>query len=740
MNAASLPRQDVLLLGVGHTHAHLLAMWRMRPLPDVRLTCVSLHPTATYSGMLSGVLAGQYEPGAMEIDLVRLCAAVGARLILGETEGLDVARQRLLMRGRPAVPFDLLSVGIGSIPSFDGVTVDDGAPVVAAKPMQTLLARLDERLAQATAARGGATLRVVVVGGGAAGVELALCLPHFVRRRAGANVSIDTTLISGRGDVLQDGLPTTAVRARAALRRHGVAMDDHRRVVRVSPTAVHCDDGPPLPADLVLWVTGAVADPLLRRLGLPTDDRGFLLTDATLRSTSGAQVFAVGDTGTIEHETLPKAGLHAVRHGPILWRNLPRALAGAALESYVPQRSFLKLLNTGDGGAIGEWRGISFQGRWAWHVKDHIDTSFVARYQDYTPAPMRREGPEPPSARQLRCSGCGGKVGANVLAGALARLDLPADPDVVAGLRERGDAAVLRVPSGNAVALTVDFFAAPLDDPYLTGRLAALNALSDALVVGAKPSAALAMVTLPAGPPAQQQELLYQLLAGGSDELRRLDVALVGGHTIEGQELVAGFTVLGGQRVWPPRGKSGARAGDRLILTKPLGTGVLLAAHMQGRCRAGWFTALVASMTAGNMPATACADEFGLTGITDVTGFGLAAHLMEMLVASNVAADLALAQVPLLPGAAVLLSEGLESTLAGANRTVESDIERPGSAAEPAYSALFDPQTCGGFLLSVPEGSAATVLAKLHRLGCDTAATIGAVVPVGSRRRRLRVL
>jgi selenide,water dikinase len=113
---------------------------------------------------------------------------------------------------------------------------------------------------------------------------------------------------------------------------------------------------------------------------------------------------------------------------------------------------------------------------------------------------------------------------------------------------------------------------------------------------------------------------------------------------------------------------------------------------------------------------------------------------MEMLVASDVAADLTLAQVPLLPGAAALLSEGLESTLAAANRAVESDIERPGSATAPAYLALFDPQTCGGFLLSVPDASADAALTRLHGLGCDTAATIGAVVAAGSGRRRLRVL
>src|SRR5262245_10072292 len=180
----NLPEHDVVLLGVGHTNAHVLRMWRMEPIRGARLTCVSDAPVATYSGMLPGVLAGQYEPEAMEIDLVRLCAAAGARLILGDVSGLDRGRRELLFADRPPLPFDVLSIGIGSVPTRDGLQSADET-LLPIKPMQTFLPRLKERVRASIASVKGRPLQVVVVGGGVGGVEIALCLPRRLEQLMG---------------------------------------------------------------------------------------------------------------------------------------------------------------------------------------------------------------------------------------------------------------------------------------------------------------------------------------------------------------------------------------------------------------------------------------------------------------------------------------------------------------------------------------------------------------------------
>jgi selenide, water dikinase len=387
--------RDVVLLGIGHTNAHVLRMWRMEPLKRARLTCVSDEAVATYSGMLPGVLAGQYPPERMEIDLVRLTAAAGADLIVDKVTGLDPVRQELLFDTRAPVRFDVLSVGIGSVPSWGGVHVANGDRIVTIKPMQTLLSRLEDRLRAAATERGREAIRTLVVGGGAGGVEVTLCLPPYLRRVLGANVRFDLRLITADEQILSGGLPRTTRRVERLLAARGVLTRTQATVVQISNRTVTLADGTVLEADIILWATGAAAPAVLARFNLPTDARGFPLTDATLRTTAGAPVFAVGDTGTIAGAPTPKAGVYAVRQGPVLWTNIERTLSGEPLRRYAPQRGFLKLLNTGDGRAIAEWRGATFEGAWCWRLKDFIDRRFIQKYQDYTRT-VTAEHPGPP--------------------------------------------------------------------------------------------------------------------------------------------------------------------------------------------------------------------------------------------------------------------------------------------------------------------------------------------------------
>ncbi len=724
----TLPATDVVLLGVGHTNAHVLRKWKMGPLPDVRLTCVSNFPVVTYSGMLPGVLAGLYPPEQMEIDLVRACAAAGARLIVGDVAGVDLEARRLLFSDRAPVRFDVLSIGIGSVPTFDGVEVADASRLLAIKPMQTLLARLDARLHTHAASGASQPLRIVVVGGGAGGVEVALCLPNRVQAALGAGTTCAVTIITGDGRLVPGSLESTAHRVAAIAAHRGIGVVTGRRVTRIDGGRITLDDGTSADADVIVWATGAEPPPILASLGLPTDDRGFLRTTRALQTTAGAPIFIVGDTGTIDGAATPKAGVYAVRQGPVLWDNIQRLLAGRTLRRYTPQRGFLKLLNTGNGRAIGEWKGTSFEGAWAWRLKDAIDRRFMRMHQDYAPMPMAASPAGEAAAEAMRCMGCGGKVGAGVLSRALARLDIPPSEHVRVGLEAADDAAVVVAPGGRPVTVTVDFFAAPFDDPYAIGRVAALNAASDVFAIGATPFAALAMVTLPVGPERQQEELLHQLLAGSLRELRQMGATLVGGHTIEGPQLTVGFTLLASQTTEPPRTKGRLRAGDALVLTKPIGTGILLAAHMRAECRAPWFTSLVASMLSSNAPAAQCLDRFDVSGLTDVTGFGLGGHLREMLEASGVGAHLDAGAIPLLPGVSELVVVGTESTLAPANRERTRELSLAVPVSDPRVQALFDPQTCGGLLIGAASADADALVAELVRLGHAEARRIGSVV------------
>ncbi|MEM8678959.1 MAG: selenide, water dikinase SelD, partial [Planctomycetota bacterium] len=273
--------------------------------------------------------------------------------------------------------------------------------------------------------------------------------------------------------------------------------------------------------------------------------------------------------------------------------------------------------------------------------------------------------------------------------------------EVLVGLDAPDDAAVLNMPP-NPITVTTDFFTSPLADHYLVGRIAALNALSDVWAMGARPVAALTIAILPEGTPQAQQRVMRDLLQGGVEELQRADATLVGGHTIEGDQTSLGFTIVADQGPHPPSTKRGLQVGDRLVLTKPLGTGALLAANMDAACTATWMKGLIRTLLTSNQAAAELALRLGCHAMTDVTGFGLVGHLGEMLRASECGAEIQLDALPLLEGFTECVQMGYESTLAPANRTIEGTLVVSEAAQRrPEYAALFDPQTNGGLLLGV---------------------------------------
>lgn len=730
-----LPDRDLVLIGAGHTNLHVVRMWRMKPIPDVRLTVVSPFGLATYSGMLPGTLAGLYDPDEMTIDLYRFCQSAGARLIVAEAVGLDPVKRRIELRGRPPIGYDVASVGIGSVPAAGDVWRDD-PNVLSIKPMQTFRQRLLARLA--TIESGSAAVSITVVGAGAAGVEVSLCLDAFLRAR---NMNATLTLVAAGEEVLSGYADRTAHLARRELERRGVHLQFGQPAEGLADGRLTLADGGAIPADLVIWAVSAAPPAVLANFDLPKTDDGFLAVKTTLESTGRDDVYVVGDTATIVENPVPKAGVYAVREGPVLWNNLNRCFRGERPVAYEPQTGFLSLLATGDGRAIAEYKGFATHGRLAWKLKDYIDRKFMRKHQDYRPmddsSDIGRRN-KPSSSRdgdaqgqpKMRCRGCGGKVGSGVLNEALSRLEIPPSPHARRGLDRPDDAAILDPAAGAAEVVTVDFFQAFLDDPYIVGRVAALNAMSDVWAMGGLPFGALATVSLPEGPAGKQAELLYQLLAGALRELKTAGATLLGGHTIEGSDLTLGFTVLGGLDGREPMTKEMLQPGDRLILTKPLGTGVLLAGHAQAACRSEWMQAMLAHMLVSNEAAARVARDSGVCAATDVTGFGLAGHLLEMLDASIVSARLELAAVPLLDGFEELSGAGVRSSLDAANRVAADRIvaPHPGVSHSAARRVLFDPQTSGGMLLAASADAADGVVTRLREAGCTHAGVIAEVV------------
>lgn len=708
----------------------------MRPIPDVKLTVVSPFSRATYSGMLPGTLAGLYQPDEMEIDLYRFAESCGARLVVAEAIGLEPEIRRVLFRDRPPLRYDVASIGIGSVPGQREVW-QSSPHVLSIKPMATFWQRFAALVERALNTSGrDRLLRIAVIGAGAGGTEVALGLDGNLRAR---NVAAEIRLVDAHAEILRGYSCGAIRRTRDELSQRGIVTLLGKRVEKVTSSAANgtasllFDDATEIAADIIVWATAASPPDVLANYRLPKSDDGFLAVRPTLQTTADFPVFAVGDTATIVGTDIPKAGVYAVREGPILWQNLQRIFSGGELVPYQPQRGFLSLLSTGDGRAIMDFKGFSAHASWAWKLKDHIDRKFMRMYQDYRPR-MTGGGEtshitvDPRRPVTMRCAGCGGKVGADVLSAALERLPIPDDRRATVGLKQPDDAVVLDRQMAPVDVLSVDFFTAFLDDPYLVGRVAALNAQSDLWAMGAEPLGAMAIVTLPEGAPTQQTELLYQLLAGGVRELSDAGATLWGGHTIAGPELTVGYSVAGKLDGQPPLIKGGLQPGDLLILTKPLGTATLLAGHRLCRTKAAWMDAMIAAMLQSNRVAARIARQFEVISATDITGFGLAGHLFEMLDASRVSARLLLSAIPLLNGFAELSAAGVRSSLDPMNRRTESRLRAETDLrSSPAYHALFDPQTAGGLLLAVSDRHAQSVVRELQAAGIAAAAIVGEV-------------
>ena len=703
--------QDLVLVGGGHAHALVLRAWGMNPLPGARLTVINPGPTAPYTGMLPGHVAGHYGRDDLEIDLVRLCQFAGARLILGAATGIDRTARRIEVTGRAPVAYDVASIDVGITAQMD--LAGFAAHGIGAKPLDAYAARWRDFLAQAEA--GEVTPEVAVIGGGVAGCELAMAMAHALQDKGCAplvTVIEAGAQVSGVGDKAREVL----LAQMAAL---GISVSYGAQITRVEADQVVIDGQEPVRTALCVGAAGAFPHGWLEQTDLPLHE-GFIEVGSDLGVLGDPHLFAVGDCAHMGFAPRPKAGVFAVRAAPVLHHNLRAALSGRARKVFRPQKDYLKLISLGGQSAMAEKFGLTLKGPYLWRWKDRIDRAFMDKLSDL---PVMQRAPlggdaalgvrEMVAAKPL-CGGCGAKVGGGVLGDTLAGLPA-AQGDVVAGAGD--DAAVLRGPDGGYQVISTDHLRAFVHDPVQMARIAMVHALGDVWAMGAQPQAVLSQIILPQMSPALQARTLAEITQAAGEVVHAAGAQIVGGHTTMGAELTIGFTVTGTRDVMPIT-VAGGQAGDVLILTRPIGSGVIMAGHMQGQASGRVVAeALRVMATPQHREAEVLS---GAHAMTDVTGFGLAGHVQAMAQASGVDAVLRCADVPIYAGARALSEAGVASSLMPANR---ADVEASG--ADDAL--LYDPQTAGGLLAAVDAAEVHDVLETLAQAGCE-GHVIGALV------------
>lgn len=767
--------KDLVLLGGGHTHALVLRKFGMQPLPGVRLTLITNLVDTPYSGMLPCHISGVYSFDESHIDLRPLSHFAGCHLLMDQAIAIDVQNQQVICAHHPPVAFDVLSIDTGSTPA----TLDvPGAReyAIPAKPVPELLEAwwsfLDE--VRESPPR---PVSLAVVGGGVGGVELMLNMQTRcwqLLEAQGRSRQALTIHMFHRGDEIAKGRnrSTRKLLHRRAEER-GIQLHLRESVCAIETTEsgqylVRCESGLTETCDRVFWVTNASSPGWIQGSGLSTDQDGFVLVEDTLQTCSHPHIFAAGDVATMKHHPRPKAGVFAVRQAAPLFQNLQAYLKGEPLTTFKPQKQYLNIIDEGDGRSIASRGPFTFESKLMRAWKDRIDRKFMATFTDFPAMEagnQRGEGlgaadAQPP---QMYCAGCGSKVGSEVLSRALKRLqqeaigptweglggaasalskagDVGQSPPnslveggnggVLIGLSSPDDAAVVQVPAGKLMVHTVDFFTALVDDPFVFGQIVAKHCLNDLYAMGAAPQTVLAIATLPHATADKQTETLFHLLAGVQKSLNAAQTHLVGGHTTEGEQMALGLSCNGLVDAEAILRKGGMQPGDALILTQPLGMGTLFAADMQKQAKGRWIQNAIAHMMQSSALAMRCFRNHGVTACTDVTGFGLLGHLLEMVEASQVSVELDLAALPLLDGAFDTLRQGIVSSLHPQNVQAARALRNPAAyASRQEYPILFDPQTAGGLLATVPRDRAQDCVTALRDHGYTAATCIGTVGP-----------
>ena len=722
---------DLVLVGGGHAQIAVLKAFAMKPVPGLRLTIVTSSSRTPYSGMLPGYVEGVWHDDDLHIDLRHLAQAANARIIIATVTGINADLKQIYFDDRPALGFDVLSLNIGGQPNINSIkgAANNAIPV---KPIAGFQARFEALFAQSL------PRKLVVIGGGAAGCELALAL--ITRWISETGSPPDMTIISQSHILMPQMAPRAGALVEKKLRSCGAKIILGQAVLSVESEILTLDNQQTVSFDACFLVTQVAAPDWLGASGLQLDKNGFLAVRETLQSVTHPYIFAAGDVASISQAPRPKAGVFAVRAGKILARNLRHYILRKPLARWAPQKQYLALIGTGEKQAIATRGDFALSGSLFWHLKCWIDRRFMKKFKNLSmpavppknPFPGLLE-PQPPAQSQtapqqydpafaaMRCLGCAAKTSHQVLQNAMqAAIELAiaqgADADLMPPSGLETDSAILPdMPSKTGWVQSVDIVSQIVSDPFVLGEIATVHAFSDIYASLSKPLFSLAIINLSESKLSIQTNQLTHILAGALMAHGAAGVRLVGGHTSEGGGMSVGFAVTGSgaQSITQPT----LQKPDEwlMIVTKPIGTGIIMAADMQLQADASCVDAAIASMRLSNAKAADIFLKNNVLTATDVTGFGLARHAQNLALRLGVAGCVIdLSSLPLLSGVTQLLAAGMTSSLHPQNRRAvkfqDSDL-----AHDMRFEALFDPQTSGGLLGVFAKSDAENALQTLQQ-------------------------
>lgn len=690
---------DLVLIGGGHSHLSVLMKLSKRPINGNRITLITNEIDTPYSGMIPGYIEGIYSWRDSHIDLYRLCLKLNVRFIHAEVERVSAYEKEIYFKDRPKIKFDVLSINTG-IQSNNREIKGAAKYCLPVKPISKLTNNFLNKITNFKS--------IAFIGGGAGSVELALAIK---KRFLNINQDIKITIITGKRGLLSTFPQKTKLTSLKTLEKFKIDIIEYKRVLEVKPKQIILSDKSLLKIDKAILSTNSMTPKWLAKSDILLTKDNYILVNKSFQ-TNYKYVFASGDVIDFNNQNLKKAGVFAVRSGKPLAINIRKFILGKKLVEYKFNKNYLALIGTSKRSAIATKYNLTFNSRFFFYLKKYIDQNFIKKFSDFKIRKkftlealktdvlnifVKHKEKITDKNDIMQCKGCAAKVPLNALKQALPKDIVSTSEDAVS------------VPGHPELYQTVDMISSIITDPFLLGKIAANHSISDMVSVNSKITSAMMILQLPLSKTEINSRDLEQVLLGANEIFKTIDCPLIGGHTMIGKDKdpIIGFSILGQKqkKIKIVKNRRKIKTKDLLILTEKIGSGLIFAGINNYLIDSYFQIDVIKQMIKGNLNFGKISNQLNILSMTDITGFGLANHLLNLIKRDNSKTGLTIYpnKIPLFEGVNECLNKDIKSSLFKSNYDIaQKDIiyKRDKSKLD---NILYDPQTVGGIAFIIPQ-------------------------------------
>ena len=680
---------DLVLIGGGHSHLSLIMQLSKKPLKGNRITLISNEIDTPYSGMIPGFIEGVYSWRDSHIDLYKLCMKLNVRFIHSEVTKVSALNREIFLKKRPKIKFDVLSINSGIQSNYINIK---GAQkyCIPVKPISKLANNFLKEVSK--------TNSIAFIGGGAASVELALGLN---KRFNTINKNLKISIITGKNGLLSSFPAQTQKKSLNALKEAKIKIIEKKEVIEVTRDKLIMSDNTNLSVQKSILSTNAMAPKWIKNSDMILNQDGFIIVNSSFQ-TNHEYIFAAGDIADFNNENLKKTGVFAVRSGKPLAKSIKNYILNKSNFSYTFNKNYLALIGLSNGFTIATKYNFSYSSKFNNHLKKYIDQNFIKKFNNFNInkklnfKKIFNKNQKIIDVKQMQCKGCAAKVSYDALRNSL--------PENITSTSE--DA----IPIANYPSLyqSIDMISAIVSDPFILGKIAANHAISDIISVNSKVISAMMILQLPLSKSKISSRDLEQILSGATEIFNLIDCPISGGHTMVGKDKdpVIGFAITGEKKIKKYENKNGKiKINDTLILTEKIGSGIIFAGINNDIIDSYYQIEVLKQMSNGNISFGNFTEQINILSMTDITGFGLANHLLNLIKRDNGKTGLTIfpEQIPVFEGVKKAITQKVRSSLFDNNFNAAKEHIIYGRDVRLIDEILYDPQTVGGLAFIIPK-------------------------------------